>query len=68
MDLGKLSELAERRVCKECGAEFKTKMVDGQQVKALAQFADHLIMHQPTPEQWKTAYEKIQSLKERKGG
>jgi hypothetical protein len=63
MDLGKLSELSEHRVCKECGAEFHS---DKEQ-SALQKFSDHVRIHQPTPEQWTEAYNKIQEAKEKRG-
>jgi hypothetical protein len=55
MDLGKLSELSNRRVCQECGAVFKTDEAG----MALAKYADHSVIHQPTGEQWKKAYDTI---------
>ena len=61
MDLGKLAELSHHRKCLECGAEFDTN----KEQTALQQYADHLIIHQPTPEQWSNAYDKIQEGKER---
>lgn len=56
MDLGKLSELSVRRKCLECGAVFETSA----EASALQQFSNHVIIHQPTGEQWKKAYETIQ--------
>ena len=61
MDLGILLERSHHRVCQVCGAEFDTN----KEATALAQYADHSIIHQPTPEQWAKAYEKIQESKER---
>jgi len=66
MDLGKLREIADKRVCSQCGEVFRTKEVDGQQVGALAQYADHSVIHQPSPAQWTEAYAKIQAGKEKK--
>ena len=61
MDLGKLAELAVRRVCQECGAVFETN----ENETALAQYSDHSRLHQPTQAQWTEAYSKIQASKER---
>ena len=58
MDLGKLRELAEHRVC-PCGAEFWTE----ERESALQQYADHLMEHYPTPEQWTEAWKRIQALR-----
>lgn len=63
MDLGeKLRQIIQKRVCQVCGAEFEripaTK--DEEEKTALQQFSDHMITHQPTPEQWAKAYDKIQ--------
>jgi hypothetical protein len=67
MDLGKLIELSEHRVCQECGAEFRTAKVPNEpDLTALQQFSDHLTVHQPTVAQWANAYNKIQASKERK--
>lgn len=66
MDSGKLSELSEHRVCQECGAEFRTKKVEGQEVSALQQFSDHVTVHQPTPAQWTEAYNKIREQRSQK--
>lgn len=65
MDLGKLSELSEHRVCRECGAEFETipGTKSSPEVPALQQFSDHLVVHQPRPELWAAAHNKIQSQK-----
>jgi hypothetical protein len=65
MDLGKLEEISIHRVCQECGAEFWTKKVEGQEVSALQQFSDHTTKHQMTPGQWTEAYNKIQSQREK---
>jgi hypothetical protein len=66
MDLGKLRELSEHRVCKECGAEFHTKLAtkDSPEIPALAQFCDHITEHQPTVAQWTEAHNKIQKGRE----
>lgn len=56
MDMGKLSKLSECRRCRECGKEFKSDEVGS----ALQKFAEHLISHQPSPEQWGIAYSRIQ--------
>jgi hypothetical protein len=61
MDLGKLAELSHHRKCLECGAEFESN----EKESALVQFADHSTIHNPTPEQWAEAYERIQAGKER---
>jgi len=61
MDLGKLAELSHHRVCQECGAEFESTESE----TALAQYADHSRIHQPTQAQWTEAYNKIQAGKER---
>jgi hypothetical protein len=60
MDLGKLTELSNRRVCNECGMEFKTIQASKEEpeIPALAQFSDHLTTHQPTLAQWTEAYRK----------
>ena len=60
-DLGKLAELSHHRKCVVCGMEFETD----EKGSALAQYADHSIIHNPTPGQWTEAYEKIQAGKER---
>jgi 3-hydroxy-3-methylglutaryl CoA synthase len=49
------------RKCKECGAEFR----ETKDKTELAQFADHSVIHQPTPGQWTDAYNMIQDGKER---
>lgn len=65
MDLGKLSEMSERRVCKECGAEFRTvRQKDVPDLTAMQQWSDHLTLHQPTAAQWGEAYKMIQRGKE----
>jgi len=62
MDLGKLRELSEHRVCLQCGAEFWTEKVKDQpDLTAMQQWSDHLTIHQPTMEQWKGAYEMIRA-------
>ncbi len=61
MDLGILQDRQNHRVCQVCGAEFRTN----EKETALAQYADHSVIHQPTPEQWAGAYDKIQEAKER---
>jgi len=64
MDLGKLSELATHRVCKECGAEFH----GDEEQSALQKFSDHLTIHQPTAAEWAEAHNRIQkSLEFSKG-
>jgi len=62
MDLGKLRELSVHRVCLECGAVFEG---GGEAGSALAQFADHSVIHQPSAAQWTEAYSRIQAGKER---
>ena len=66
MDMGKLAEMAACRKCPVCGEEFRTKPAtrDEQEVAALAQFSDHLRIHQPTQAQWTEAHNKIQAGKE----
>lgn len=59
MDLGKLSELSVRRKCLECGAVFE----ENKEQTALQQYCDHVVIHQPTGEQWKNAYEMIQKTR-----
>lgn len=66
MDLGTLN--SEYRTCRECGAEFKTKTVDGQAVTAMMQHSDHLIIHQPTPAQWTRAYNMIAAKRQKSKG
>jgi len=63
MDLGKLSELSQRRVCGECGAEFETNS----ELSAMQQFADHVAVHNPSPAQWAEAHKRIQAAKAKKG-
>jgi hypothetical protein len=65
MDAGKLGELSEHRICRECGAEFRMRSEDGRTIPALEQFSDHLTTHQPTPGQWTEAYNKIREGRER---
>jgi hypothetical protein len=52
MDLGKLGELSHHRICQECGAEFETipAKADTAEIPALAQFSEHVRIHQPTGE------------------
>jgi hypothetical protein len=67
MDLGKLSEMSERRVCKECGAEFRTvRQKDVPDLTAMQQWSDHLAGHQPSPAQWTDAYTLIREGREKK--
>ena len=61
MDLGKLEELSERRVCTECGVVF----LAGEGLTAMQKFADHSARHGFTPAQWKIAHELIQAGKEK---
>jgi len=68
MDLGKLEELSEHRVCRECGAEFWTETVGGERRTALEQYADHSTEHQPTVAQWAEAYSRIQEGKRKAKG
>ena len=68
MDLGeKLKGLIEKRTCLTCGAVFKRIPAGNgkEEVTTLQQFADHQIVHQPTPEQWHTAYKKIEAIRNR---
>ena len=37
-----LKALAEHRVCQDCGEEFGPKMVEGEQLTPMQQWADHL--------------------------
>lgn len=69
MDLGKLSDLSQRRVCLECGAQFETIAAtkDRDEVSALAQFSDHTTVHNPTGAQWTEAHNRIQALKKKSG-
>ena len=69
MDLGKLRELSEHRICLQCGAEFRTipATKDAPEVPALAQFSDHSTIHQPTGAQWVEAYDRIQARKKSAG-
>lgn len=54
--------LSDYRKCKTCGKEFRThKSKEGEEVTAMVQFADHVIEHQPTGEQWTNAYNLIAS-------
>jgi len=59
MDLGKLTTIASHRVCKECGAEFKTD--PSGTPTALEKFCDHITIHQFTLEQWTDAYKLIRT-------
>jgi uncharacterized protein with PIN domain len=67
MDMGKLRNLSEHRVCPECRAEFRTIPASNgnQEIPALVQFSDHLTLHQPTATQWTEAHNRIQDGKER---
>lgn len=69
MDLGKLRELSDHRVCKQCGAEFRSIPAKNNEaeVPALQQFSDHITIHQPTGAQWTEAYNKIQAGKQKSG-
>ena len=60
-------ETGEIRTCGICGAKFATipAMKDHLEVTVLQQFSDHTAIHNPTPAQWTTAYERIQEGKER---
>jgi|HubBroStandDraft_6_1064221.scaffolds.fasta_scaffold03965_7 uncharacterized protein with PIN domain len=66
MDMGKLREISEHRVCPVCRVEFRTipAKKDEAEVPALWQFSDHLRIHQPTQAQWTEAHNKIQAGKE----
>lgn len=70
MDLGKLRELSHHRVCQDCGAEFETILgtKTDQEIPALAQFCDHIVIHNPDSTQWQKAHELIQKQKERSSG
>ncbi len=61
MDLGKLAELSEHRVCKDCGEEFRTISTKTETVTAMSQFADHIARHQPQAPQWTEAYHLIRN-------
>lgn len=50
--LGGLLEIAQHRICTECGEEFESNS----SASALEQFADHVAIHQPTVAQWSNAY------------
>ena len=62
MDLGKLTKLSHHRKCMECGAEFETN----ENETALAQYADHSTIHQPTAGQWTEAYNRIRESQQKK--
>jgi len=64
MDLGKLAEMSEHRVCMTCGEEFSTVETKEEKITAMQQFADHLASHQPTMAQWTEAYHRIRAGKE----
>lgn len=57
----------EDRECGVCGAVFgDTKDAKGLVVRtALEKFSDHTAEHNPSPEQWGTAHERIMAGKER---
>lgn len=61
MDLGKLSELSQWRVCKECGPGFEVRKEES----VLKQFSNHTIIHNPKPEAWVEAHRRIEAGKER---
>lgn len=56
----------EKRVCGDCGAEFKpTLTAKGEvEVTALQKFSDHTASHNPSPAQWAEAYKRIQEGRE----
>ena len=64
MDLGKLAEMSEYRVCQECGEEFHTIETKEEKLTAMQQFCDHIASHQPTMAQWTNAYHIIRFGKE----
>ncbi len=56
MELEKPREFPKRRICPQCpDLQFET----------LAEHADHLATHNPSPAQWAEAYQKIQAGKEK---
>ena len=60
MDLGNLVERSEERVCPVCGVITRSD-VGREGRSALQKMAEHLIVHQPRPEQWNEAYENIRA-------
>jgi hypothetical protein len=56
----------EKRVCGVCGAVFRDTVNHKGEVEVamLDKFADHQASHNPSPDQWKTAHERIQQGKE----
>lgn len=60
----------DKRVCGICGAEFRDKLnAKGEvEIPMLEAFSDHQAEHNPTPDQWGTAHERIQAGKERAKG
>jgi hypothetical protein len=56
----------ETRVCGVCGQEFRDEVDQKGNVivPALEKFSDHQAFHNPSPEQWATAHERIQAGKE----
>lgn len=68
MDLGKM--VSEWRMCGVCGREFRSDRPDvvgmRERRSALQKLSDHLIEHQPTPEQWAVAYERIKATTPRR--
>ena len=49
------------RKCNDCGMTF----TETKEKTELVQFCDHIIIHQPTPEQWHNAYKMLEAGKER---
>jgi len=47
------------RQCKQCGFQ-----VDADTVEELRQMSEHLTVHNPSPEQWRVAYHRMQRSKE----
>ena len=63
VDLGKLVELSERRECVSCGKVFRSEAGG---LSALQKIVEHLIEHQPSPEQWTVAYNRIQEQRKKR--
>lgn len=56
----------ESRACGICGARFRDTLNQKGEIvtSMLEKFSDHQASHNPSPEQWKTAHERIQQGKE----
>lgn len=65
MKPGKYPVPGEKRVCGECGAEFREIPATKEKaaISALEQFSDHTAEHNPSPAEWAEAHKRIEAGK-----